>query len=97
MWKLIVLWVVLLIFPAAVLYTMTDLRGLVVYLSYYAPLWFSGEPFFKPSTDIGWHYPTIYGHILAVFVYSIVFWGAIFLISRSKRFVSATNHRRHSD
>lgn len=94
MWKLAVLWIAILIFPAGVYHVMDDLRGLVVYLSYYAPLWFFGEPFFMVSTDIGWHYPTIYGHLLAVVAYSAVFWGVVFLLARArgKKLVSATKN-----
>ena len=97
MWKLVVLWIAILILPAVVYYVMTDLRGLVVYLSYYAPLWFLGEPFFNWSPSIGWHIPTKYGLILAALTYSVLFWVAVFLISKVKWPASATNKRRHPD
>ncbi|WP_020210725.1 hypothetical protein [Gilvimarinus chinensis] len=97
MWKIISLWLAILAAPAIFLYAAADLYGLVVYLSYYAPLWIFGEPFFVFSTDIGWYYPTIYGHILAAFIYSLTFWGLYILMVKAKREMSSTNKRRQSD
>jgi len=56
------------------------LIGLAGYWGYYIPFWQLGEPFFKYSSDTGWYYPTIYGHLIAALVYSLIYWLGYFVL-----------------
>jgi hypothetical protein len=76
MTKSIKIWLLLILLPVPLYLSMflLGLIGLAGYWGYYMPLWDLGEPFFKYSSDTGWYYPTIYGHLLAAMIYSIVYW-----------------------
>ena len=49
------------------------MAGLAVFLAYYSPLFFLGEPFFTHSSDIGW-FPSITGVVSTVVIYSVIYW-----------------------
>ncbi len=69
-------WLVLIFLPVPLYLSMfiLGLIGLAGYWGYYMPLWSMGEAFFKYSSDTGWYYPTTYGHIAAVVIYSLIYW-----------------------
>jgi len=84
--KSIKIWVALILLPVPLYLSMfiLGLIGLAGYWGYYMPLWSFGEPFFKYSTDTGWYYPTLYGHILASIIYSIIYW-VVYLMFKKVR------------
>jgi hypothetical protein len=84
MTKSIKIWLVLILLPVPLYLSMflLGLIGLAGYWDYYIPLWDLSEPFFKYSSDTGWYYPTVYGHILAATVYSIIYWLAYYIYKR---------------
>jgi hypothetical protein len=71
-------WLGLMLAPLG-LFCLARLLGLmllVLYLGYYAPLWWMGEPFFRFSSDIGWWLPAVPGMLAAALIYSLVYWAA---------------------
>jgi hypothetical protein len=61
-------------------YCLARLLGLmllVLYLGYYVPLWWMGEPYFRFSSDIGWWLPAVPGMLAAAVIYSLVYWAAV--------------------
>lgn len=87
MTKPIKIWLVLILLPVPLYLSMflLGLIGLAGYWGYYMPLWNLGEPYFKYSSDTGWYYPTLYGHLLAAIIYSIVYWFGYFFWKEVRR------------
>ena len=84
MTKSVKIWLAIVLLPIPLYLSMfvLGLIGLAGYWGYYIPLWSLGDPFFKYSSDTGWYYPTLYGHILAALAYSIVFWVGYYLFKK---------------
>ncbi|MGP9685997.1 hypothetical protein [Halomonas sp. AOP25-F1-15] len=82
--KSVKIWLAIVLLPMPLYLSMflLGLIGLAGYWGYYIPFWSLGEPFFKYSSDTGWYYPTLYGHILAAVAYSIIFWCGYYLLKK---------------
>ena len=81
MTRAVSIWI-LLIFLPGMLY-LIGFNGLslrsFIFIGYYWPLWFLGEPFFSANVDWGWQIPTWLGAFTTAFIYSAIYWGGLYL------------------
>ena len=89
--KTIAIWIGILILPVPSFILMLgwawlggSVIALLIWLSYWRPLWFLGESFFDRSKDLWWYYPNYLGLITTAIVYSIVYWIVVFTIVKIK-------------
>ncbi len=88
--KYIKLWLIIILLPIPLWLSMfiLGLIGVVLYRYYYFPLWFLREPFFIYPNDIGIYYPSLYGNIITIIIYSLIYWGIFFMLKKIKHLIT---------